>query len=132
MDESFKESQGLPANAHAKKLAKEKAEKQKARAKILGVLYVEQNGKILEIKVKENGVYSNFLGNTSKLSEGELKRIKKEWAENKQLIHIHEIEEKAAEIRAGKLKAKEFVRREDKEEVEQEAPKRSSRNKSKE
>ncbi len=99
-DETFAEAKGIPANVHAKKLAKEKSKKAKVPA---GVFYTQKGNKVLKMIVKPGGMHSVFIGHAIKHKDvlaGSIKGWKAEgaWAES------HEIPAKKAQILASLVK----------------------------
>ncbi len=62
----FKDAVGLPGNAHAKKLAKDKASLEKIKAKLQKIFFTVRDGKILQIIAKPNGAHSNYLTSVKK------------------------------------------------------------------
>lgn len=62
-DVTFAEAQGIPANEHAKKLAKEKS---KHKQQKYDSVYSSKDQKVLKITVKPNGVYTEYVGSLSK------------------------------------------------------------------
>lgn len=105
---SFKDEQGLPGNQHAKKVAKAKADAQKA-GKLEEVFYTIKGKKILRIRVRPNGAYSDFVASTKKLKKPELDAQIAKWkAENCWLTEF-DLDEKCSEVQeklAAQLHAK--------------------------
>lgn len=77
-NKTFKEVEGNPANAHAKKKAKEKSVKEKASKSDL-VFFTLREGKILKVKVKKNGAYSEFIATKSKLKKEQFESSVRDW-----------------------------------------------------
>ena len=64
-DLDFKDIQGLPANEHAKKKAKEKS-KNNLSKKNEKIFYTQKGSKVLKVICKANGAYSSYVGNLNK------------------------------------------------------------------
>lgn len=91
---SFSENQGLPANAHAKKKAKEKS----ARAKLAKeevVFFTSKGDKILQVKAKSNGSYSSYVGSVKK-HKAQFESLKAGWVKDGSWIEPHELESKVS------------------------------------
>jgi predicted peroxiredoxin len=100
-DKTFKDAEGLPANAHAKKLAKAASKKEKEKVKI----YYTQNGpKIVKIYISAKGARSEYVGNVMK--EKNLQDKMKEWRTQGIWIDEHEYQEKSSKIREQMAAAK--------------------------
>lgn len=65
-DVTFTESQGIPANEHAKQLAKEKSKKKEVK---YDYVFSQFGSKILKVTVKPHGIYKEYVGNLSKKKE---------------------------------------------------------------
>ena len=96
-NKEFKNQAGLPANQHAKKLAKEKVEAQK-QEKPEVILHTIRGQKILRIKVRHNGAYSDYVGSTKKMKKPEIDKIIENWKKENSWAHESELDEKCSEI----------------------------------
>ena len=77
-EETFKTSKGLPANEHAKKLAKADSAK-KAKKPKYKEFFTIKNGKYLHVIVKENGLYSSYVGKDKRLTQEQKKQYISQW-----------------------------------------------------
>lgn len=103
--ETFAESKGLPANAHAKTLAK-KAAKEKAQKKTRASesFYTTKNpDKIVKIIVNSGAVHEVYVGNAKRHKE-HLDVLVKQWKKEGVWVEAHEVKEKISAIRAGLAK----------------------------
>ena len=89
-DKTFKEAEGLPANQHAKKIAKQKSGKQKADQV---TFFTIKNNKFLKVTVKKNGAYTSYIGNGAKISSSEKTIMIKQWQADDVWVPEHEAEE---------------------------------------
>lgn len=96
--ETFKESTGIPANAHAKKKAKEKSDAQKSSNKLEKIFFTIKDGKILKIKVKPNGAYSDYVGKKSKLTKDAFEANLKKWKADGQWLSEDDYQDKVSEV----------------------------------
>jgi hypothetical protein len=94
-EETFKESKGLPANEHAKKLAKTK----KPKVKPSREFYTLKNGKYLKITVKENGDYSTFICREKTMKEADKKAMVAKWDKEGKWVEAHKVDEVAEKLR---------------------------------
>lgn len=101
-DETFAESQGLPANAHAKKLAKEKAAKEK-KATPKGVFYTIRGTKILKVMVKPHGTYTDYIGNMKRHQDG-LEPMVKKWKAEGVWVGADSVDAKIKELQSQLVK----------------------------
>lgn len=112
----FKDAAGIPANAHAKKLAKEKEKIQKLKSQLVKVFFTIRNGKVLQITAKPNGAHSSYLASERKYKKSigadafnaQIAKWKKEgsWVEPHDHTVLNEaVAELAEKFEAG-LKAK--------------------------
>ena len=77
-DVTFRESRGLPANEHAKKVAKEtNSKKQKRDARNFYTLI--DSKKLLLITVKASGLYTSYFGSVKKIGKDVLDVKIKQW-----------------------------------------------------
>lgn len=120
---SFADNKGLPSNAHAKKLAKEKA---KRHAENVGVeyekFYTKKGDKILLVTVKHNGAYSSYVDNYKK-KEAAFKPLIKKWAAEGKFVAEHEYEDFVAEavVRARAVHAKREAAKDEKKKLRSKA-----------
>jgi len=68
-DKTFKEQQGVPANAHAKKLNKQFERVAKLKSEFQEIFYTLKDGKILKVVAKPNGAHSTFIGSKVKMDK---------------------------------------------------------------
>lgn len=94
-EKTFAEAEGLPANAHAKKLAKEKSKKKKVEQ---GVFYTQKGDKVVKMIVKPGRVFTVYIGNLKRHKDGLAGPIK-EWQAQGAWVKPHEIEQKIAELK---------------------------------
>lgn len=98
--EKFADNPGLPANTHAKKLAKEASKKQQKDAEFVKVLYTRVGSKILMMKVTPKGAKSTYIGNVSKEKEApHIKLQIEKWKKDKVWCEEHEFQEMSGKIR---------------------------------
>lgn len=98
--EKYSEQPGLPANVHAKKKAKEKKE-----VKAFKELFTIKDGKILSVKVKENGTYFSYVGTKKKLGD-QFELMLKKWNKEGIFVNEYDLKDKAKEVRSQLLKGK--------------------------
>lgn len=95
VDPTFAESVGLPANEHAKKLAKQKS---KSEPTAKGVFYTQkEKEKIIKLIVKKDKVYSVYLGSLKKHKDA-LGGMIKRWKEEGVWLEPHQVEAKLDEM----------------------------------
>lgn len=97
--ETFAESQGLPANKHAKELAKAEAKAKKVPTP-KGVFYsLKAGNKVVKHIVKPHGLYQDYIGNLSRHRDGLEPKIK-QWKAEGVWAEPHEVAAKVAALRA--------------------------------
>lgn len=99
---TFKEQEGLPANANAKRLAREKKNAQKAKKespKFEETVFTLKAGKIVQLKVKPGGTHSSFVGLKRKLSKEEYQLHLKKWQSEGVWIEEDDFDEKIAVVK---------------------------------
>jgi hypothetical protein len=88
---TFAESKGLESNQHAKKLAKESAQKKEQKSDIY---YTSNGSKVLSLKVNESGVFKEYVGSLSKKAEASQIKISIEkWKSQGKWIEPHALKE---------------------------------------
>ena len=88
---TFAEAKGTEANQHAKKLAKEKSKKTEKQS---DTYYTLNGSKVLSLKVNENGIFKEYVGNLSKKSEASaLKSSIDLWKKNQKWVEPHALKE---------------------------------------
>lgn len=96
-NKTFKEQPGTPANAHAKKKAKEKSAREKESKTDL-VFFTVKEGKVLKVKVKKNGAYSEYIGSKKKASKEEFETNLKKWKSEGVWISEDDYKDKVSEL----------------------------------
>ena len=96
--ETFAESAGTPANAHAKKLAKQKSALKKS-SEPSGAFYMVKNlTKVVKVLVKKSGVFQIYVGSL-KRNKAELDAVIARWKKQGEWCEPHEAKAKIEEIR---------------------------------
>jgi|KBSSwiStaDraftv2_1062776.scaffolds.fasta_scaffold55321_6 hypothetical protein len=96
--ETFAEAKGMPANAHAKKLAQEKSRKAKSSYPIF---YTKKGQKVLKLIAKPGKTVSVYIGNLSpKKHKVALESLIKKWKEDGIWLEEHQAKEKMSAIQA--------------------------------
>ena len=109
--ETFVDSEGTPANKHAKELAKQKASDLKNVEPRLSFYTVKgggrdlESGKVVKIIVKARGVYEVYVGNLKRNGE-QLQGLVKIWQKEGAWAEPHQVKELVKELRAKLPKAK--------------------------
>lgn len=82
---TFAEAKGTEANQHAKKLAREKAAKDKYKKKDYEQVFSQVGTKIVKITIKENGAHQEYVGSIApkKKEAGVLKDMILKWKKDK-------------------------------------------------
>ena len=83
--QTFRESRGLPANEHAKKVAKESSKKKETKSVKTFYTLIDSK-KILLLTVKSNGLYTSYFGNAKKLGKDIVDVKIKQWKQRGQWI----------------------------------------------
>jgi len=101
-DQTFAESSGLPANEHAKKLAKEKSKRPPTPK---GVFYTQkEKEKVVKLIVKKDKVFSVYVGSMKKHKDALAGMVKK-WKEEGVWLEPHQVEAKLSEAMGKAPKA---------------------------
>lgn len=98
--QKYSEQPGLPANAHAKKKAKEKKQDKASKE-----IFTVKDGKLLSVKVKENGSYFSYIGTKKKLGS-QYDLMLKDWNKKNLFVNEFDLKEKVEEIRKELIKGK--------------------------
>ena len=97
-DETFEETKGLPANAHAKKLAKAASVKKDVPA---NVFYTQKGLKVLKLISKPGKTVSVYIGNLSpKKHKAALETLIAGWKKAGVWLNEHEAKAKMSELQA--------------------------------
>lgn len=98
--ETFAESAGTPANAHAKKVAKAGARaKALSKSEPRGSFYMVKNlTKVVKVLVKSSGVHEVYVGSL-KRHKDQLASVIAKWKKDGDWIEPHQYEGKIKEIR---------------------------------
>lgn len=95
-EKTFSQAEGLPANKHAKALAKKKSSKKDEPEKV--AFYTLKGDKVIKMLVSLNGSYEVYIGNLKRHKDG-LAEVMKIWKKDGLWVESHAVKEKIAEIR---------------------------------
>lgn len=103
--QTFAESAGTPANAHAKELAKKESAAKKHVEPSASFYTLKGLSKVIKTIVKQRGVFEVYVGNKDRHEEN-LKVLIESWKKQGLWLEPHQVKEKILAIRANLPKEK--------------------------